>query len=144
VDEWLGVEGSLRGQAERLVALAAASGSFDRVAALREEFGGLQVTDDTIRRHRLETGRRLREWQRHAPEVPQRFPQATGAVAFSTDGPSVHTLQGWRELRLAVLAQRQAGPAATPEQREGDERELPAPSARVLFGGVWGTEPYGP
>jgi hypothetical protein len=142
VDEWLGVEGSLSVQAERLVALAAASWSFDRAAALLEEFCGLQVTDDTIRRHSLETGRRLREWQREAPEVRTRFAQAAGAVEFSTDGTSVNTLQGWREMRLAVFAKRAAGTAATPDQ--WDERELPAPTARVLFGGLWSAEQYGP
>jgi hypothetical protein len=138
----LGVEGSLSGQAERLVALAAASWSFDRAAALLQEFCGLRVTDDTIRRHSLETGRRLREWQREAPEVRTRFTQAAGAVEFSTDGTGVNTLQGWREMRLAVFAKREAGPAATPGQ--WDERELPAPTARVLFGGIWGAEQYGP
>jgi len=136
------VEGSLSVQAERLVALAAASWSFDRAAALLHEFCGLPVTDDTIRRHSLETGRRLREWQREAPEVRTHFTQAAGAVEFSTDGTSVNTLQGWREMRLAVFAKREAGSPATPAQ--WDERELPAPSARVLFGGIWGAEQYGP
>jgi hypothetical protein len=142
VDEWLGGEGSLSGQAERLVAPAAASWSFDRAAALLQEFCGLQVSDDTLRSHSLQTGRRLREWQRQAPEVQQRFTQAAGAVEFSTDGTSVNTLQGWREMRLAVFAKRAAGPAAAPEQ--WDERELPAPAARGLFGGLWGAEQYGP
>src|SRR5262249_33063405 len=116
--------------------------SFDRASALLEEFCGLRVTDDTIRRHSLETGRRLREWQREAPEVRTRFREAAGAVEFSTDGTSVNTLQGWREMRLAVFAKREAGAAATREQ--WDERPLPAPTARVLFGGIWGADQYGP
>lgn len=141
-DEWLGVAGSLSQGAERLVALAAASWSFDRAAALLQEFCGLTLSDDTIRRHSLEKGRQMREWQRQAPQVREHFQQAPGAIEFSTDGTSVNTLEGWREMRLAVFAKRTAGAAATPA--EWDQRTLPAPSSRVLFGGLWTAEAYGP
>lgn len=45
-------------------------------------------------------------------------------------------------MRLAIFAKRQRGPAATPAQ--GDDRALPAPAARVLFGGLWTAEQFGP
>ena len=63
-DEWLGLDGSLSLHAQRLASLAAASWSFDRASALLQEFCGLRLSDDTIRRHGLEAARQMREWQR--------------------------------------------------------------------------------
>ena len=141
-DEWLGLHGSLSRQALRLATLAAASWSFDRASALLREFCGLSLSDDTIRSHSLETAGQARDWQRQTPVLRQDFQHAAGAVEFSTDGTSVNTLQGWREMRLAVFAKRVAGNPATPA--EWDSRTLPTPSCRVLFGGLWTAEQYGP
>ena len=128
-DEWLGLHGSLSRQALRLATLAAASWSFDRASALLREFCGLSLSDDTIRSHSLETAGQARDWQRQTPVLRQDFQHAAGAVEFSTDGTSVNTLQGWREMRLAVFAKRVAGNPATPA--EWDSRTLPTPSCRV-------------
>lgn len=141
-DDWLGLQGSLSRHAQRLATLAAASWSFDRASALLREFCGLRLSDDTIRTHSLEAARQVREWQRQTPVLRDRFQQAAGAVEFSTDGTSVNTLEGWREMRLAIFARRVAGEPATPA--EWDNRELPAPSCRVLFGGLWTADQYGP
>lgn len=141
-DDWLGLHGSLSRHALRLATLAAASWSFDRASALLQEFCGLRLSDDTIRTHGLEAARDVRRWQRQAPVLGADFQRAAGAVEFSTDGTSVNTLEGWREMRLAVFARRVAGDPATPA--EWDRRTLPAPSCRVLFGGLWTAEQYGP
>jgi hypothetical protein len=54
----------------------------------------------------------------------------------------VHTWEGWRELRLGVFAKRRRGrPAAA---AAWDSRRLPAPHARVLFGGIETAEHFGP
>jgi hypothetical protein len=129
-------------QAQRLAALAAASWSFDRASALLKEFCGLCLSDDTIRSHSLETAQQVRAWQRQTPLLRETFERAAGAVEFSTDGTSVNTLDGWREMRLAVFAKRVAGDPATPA--EWDRRTLPPPSCRILFGGLWTAEQYGP
>jgi hypothetical protein len=141
-DEWLGLDGSLSLNAQRLASLAAASWSFDRASALLQEFCGLRLSDDTIRSHSLEAARRMRDWQRRTPLLRDGFQRAAGAIEFSTDGTSVNTLEGWREMRLAIFAKREAGEPATPA--EWDSRVLPAPSSRVLFGGLWTAEQYGP
>jgi hypothetical protein len=54
----------------------------------------------------------------------------------------VNTWEGWREMRLGVFARRQRGRPAAPA--EWDSRRLPAPHARVLFGGIQPAERFGP
>jgi hypothetical protein len=141
-DQWLGLEGSLSRHALRLATLAAASWSFDRASALLWEFCGLRLSDDTIRSHSLEAARQVRQWQRQTPVLGEAFQRAAGAVEFSSDGTSVNTLHGWREMRLAVFAKRVAGKPSKPAQ--WDSRTLPSPTCRVLFGGLWTAEQYGP
>jgi hypothetical protein len=70
------------------------------------------------------------------------FAAVRGDVEFSTGGTGGSTLHGWRETWLAIFAKRCRGPETTPEQ--WDERDLPAPSARVLFGSLWSAERFGP
>jgi hypothetical protein len=141
-DAWLGLDGFLSRQARRLACLAAASWSFDRASALLQEFCGLRVSDTTVRACAVAAGGDMRRWQRDSPAAAQAFGAAAGDIEFSTDGTSVNTPGGWREMRLAIFAKRPRGPAAAPAQ--WDERELPAPSARVLFGGLWTAEQFGP
>jgi hypothetical protein len=54
----------------------------------------------------------------------------------------VNTWEGWREMRLGIFAKRQRGQPATAAQ--WDTRRLPAPHARVLFGGIETAEHFGP
>ncbi len=141
-DAWLGLEGFLSPQARRLVCLAAASWSFDRASALLDEFCGLAVSDTTIRACAVAAGASVRSWQRTSPAPAAVFAAAAGDIEFSTDGTSVNTRGGWREMRLAIFAKRPRGAPAAPAQ--WDERTLPAPSVRVLFGGLWTAEQFGP
>jgi hypothetical protein len=90
----------------------------------------------------VQAGARVRPWQRASAAPAALLAAAEGDWEFSTDGTSVNTLRGWRAMRLAIFARRRRGPAATPER--WDERALPAPSARVLFGGLWTAEQFGP
>jgi hypothetical protein len=141
-DGWLGLDGLLSRQAQRLVCLAAASWSFDRASALLAEFCGLRVSDTTIRAAAVAAGSEVRSWQRASPAPAAAFAAAAGDVEFGADGTSVNTLGGWREMRLAIFARRPAGAPATPA--EWDDRALPPPSVRVLFGGIWTAEQFGP
>lgn len=141
-DGWLGLDGFLSRQAQRLACLAAASWSFDRASALLDELCGLRVSDTTIRAAAVAAGAQVRAWQRTSAAPAAAFAAAAGAIEFSTDGTHVNTLGGWREMRWAIFAKRPAGQPAPPAQ--WDDRDLPAPSARVLFGGVWTAEQFGP
>jgi hypothetical protein len=70
------------------------------------------------------------------------FAAAAGDIEFQTDGTMVNTWEGWREMRLGVFAKRQRGRPAAADQ--WDRRRLPAPHARVLFGGIETAEHFGP
>jgi len=62
------------------------------------------------------------------------FRQSEGEVEFETDGTSVNTDDGWREMRLGIFAKRDAGEPTTAE--EWDHRKLPLPGARAAFAAI--------
>ena len=64
-----------------------------------------------------------------SPAPAQAFGQAVGEVEFSSDGTSVNTVDGWREIRLTTVLKRQPATAATAEQ--WDRRVLNEPTARL-------------
>ena len=69
------------------------------------------------------------------------FVEAEGNLEFLTDGGMVNTLDGWKEIRLALWLKRPAGePAAC---WEWSTRELPRPSARAVLIDIAGAEEFG-
>jgi len=84
----------------------------------------------------------LADWLHTGATAGAGFATAAGDIEFQTDGTMVNTWEGWREMRLGIFAKRQRGrPAAAPAW---DTRRLPAPHARVLFGGIETAEHFGP
>jgi hypothetical protein len=62
---------------------------------------------------------RLPELQRahfQHPESAASLQAATGEWEFSSDGTSVNTTEGRREIRLSVLSKRESGEPAIPRQ----------------------------
>lgn len=130
LDDWAGLdERSISPGAVRLLALAGTSWSFDRAAQHLGEFCHIQISDDTIERVCQEQGERAKQWVKHSPEPAKRLGQAKGQIEFSTDGTSINTVDGWREMRLTTIARREPGLACEPEQ--WDRRVLNEPTARV-------------
>jgi hypothetical protein len=84
----------------------------------------------------------LADWLHTDRAAGAGFAAAQGDTEFQTDGTMVNTGAGWRAMRLGVFAKRQRGQAATPAA--WDSRQLPAPHARVLLGGIQTAEPFGP
>src|SRR5262249_23088923 len=82
------------------------------------------------------------DWLHTGPQAGVGFAAAGGDLEFQTDGTMVNTWQGWREMRLGVFATRQRGQPATADA--WDRRALPAPHARVLFGGIETAAHFGP
>lgn len=120
--------------AQRMVCLAGASWSFDRASEHLHELCGLQVTDTTIRETCQQHGAACRRWQQQEPVASAAFRDAKGEPEFSTDGTSVNTTAGWREIRVGIFAKRERGrPLRLPRWRE---RNLPKPSARVAYAGL--------
>jgi hypothetical protein len=141
LDGRLGINGSSSRQAQRLMCLAGASWSFDRSSVLLAEFCGLRVSDNTIRKVCQEEGSAMSGWQRTAHEARETFRQAAGDVEFSTDGTSVNTREGWREMRVGIFSKRQRGEAAT--AATWDTRVLPAPHARVALAAIEASDRFG-
>ena len=83
----------------------------------------------------------MANWQRAAPEARMPFRQARGDIEFSTDGTSVNTWEGWREMRLGIFSKRHRGESAMPE--DWDDRELPSPHVRVAFAAIEKSDRFG-
>lgn len=106
------------------------------------EFCGLRTCDQTIRTVCYAEAGLLAEWLHTDPSAGAGFAAAAGEIEFQTDGTMVNTWEGWRELRLGIFAKRQRGRPAP--ATAWDTRRLPAPHARVLFGGIETAEHFGP
>ena len=141
LDGRLGVTGSVSPQAQRLLCLAGASWSFDGGAKNLREFCGLSVSDNWIREVCQEQAARMEAWQKTAGEARLPFRQAQGDVEFTTDGTSVNTWAGWREMRLGIFSKRLRGEPAS--AAHWDHRQLPAPHVRVAFAAIENSEQFG-
>jgi hypothetical protein len=141
VDGRLGVTGSVSPQAQRLLCLAGASWSFDGAARHLREFCGLSVSDNWIRDVCQQQAAQMEAWQTTAGEARLPFRQAPGDLEFTTDGTSVHTWEGWREMRLGIFSRRLRGQPA--RAANWDQRQLPAPHVRVAFAAIENSEQFG-
>lgn len=128
-------------RAQRLLCLAGASWSFDKASEHLKEFCGLEVSDTTIRQVCHQHGGEVKRWQQESPAACAAFQQAQGEADFSTDGTSVNTTSGWREMRLGVFAKRERGQAQSIICWQ--ERNLPRPKARVAFAGLVRAHTFG-
>ena len=138
----MGLTGFVSPQAGKLLTLAGASWSFDRAAQLLAEFCGLRTCDQTIRHVCYAEAGLLADWLHSNKAAGTDFAAADGDIEFQTDGTMVNTWEGWREMRLGVFAKRPRGKPTTTDA--WDRRALPAPRARVLFGGIETAAHFGP
>lgn len=115
--------------ARRMLTLAGTSWSFDRASAHLKEFCHLSVSDDTIERVCQEEGERAKRWMNESAEPVEAFGKAAGVAEFGTDGVTVNTVDGWREMRLSTLAKREPATPCGPEQ--WDRRVLNEPTVRL-------------
>jgi len=105
------------------------------------ELCGLQVSDTTVRELSQRQGALMLAWQREAAQAVEDFRQAQGDVEFTTDGASVNTTEGWREMKVGIFSKRDRAEAAWPA--EWDSRTLPAPKVRVCFAAIEPSERFG-
>lgn len=134
LDERLGVCGFPTAGAARLLCLAGTSWSFDSAAKYLQEFCGLSVSDNTIRKVCQHQAAQVEHWQQNDPQATRSFRQAEGRVEFTTDGTCVNTTDGWKEMRVGVFAKRPAGAPATPA--EWADRKIPPPSSRLALAAI--------
>jgi hypothetical protein len=114
-----------------MLSLAGMSWSFDRASDHLWELCLLKVSNDTIRRVSQAEGKAAQQWTARADRPGEVFKQANGRQEFYTDGVTVNTTEGWRDLRLNVMAKRESGLAATPDHWV--DRVLPEPSVRIAW-----------
>lgn len=141
LDDRLGISGRDSPNAERLMCLAAASWSYDVSSERLEEFCGLSISDAAIREHAQQRGADMLEWQRTELAAVAEFRDAPGEVEFTSDGTSVNTREGWREMKLGIFSQRKLGQPATPD--EWADRALPKPEVCVSFAAIEASEDFG-
>ena len=142
LDQWSGlVEGMSTPAARRMLSLAGMSWSFDTASDHLQELCLLKVSNDTIRHVSEEEGEAARQWIAKSKRPAEVFQEAKGEVEFYTDGVSVNTTQGWRDLRLSVMSKREAGLAARADQWA--DRVLPQPSVRIAWASLAACEQQG-
>jgi len=83
----------------------------------------------------------MAQWQREDSAAHEPFRQARGDIEFTTDGTSVNTWEGWREMKLGIFSKRLRGEPATAEN--WDDRALPAPHVRVAFAAIEKSDRFG-
>jgi hypothetical protein len=132
MDAWAGIGSRMvSAHARRVIVLAGSTWSFDQAASKLSELCRLKTSNDTIRAICDEEGKRVDEWIRRDDASVRPIHAASGEWEFSSDGTSVNTIDGWREIRLSVLSKRESAPPAGP--RQWDQRVLPAPTARLAW-----------
>jgi hypothetical protein len=132
-DRILGIEGYVTMGAQRMACLAGLQQSFAQAEQLLSELAGWKLDDETIRRlcHRTADKAHAERDKRATAET---FAQADGDLELHIDAGKVNTLQGWRDVKVAVFARRERGEAATTAQ--WDERSLPAPGVRSVIAAI--------
>jgi hypothetical protein len=132
-DRILGLTGYLTSGARRMASLVGVQQSFARAEQLLEELAGWQLDDETIRRVCHETAHQAHV-QREERATAELFGQAQGDSEAHIDAGKVNTLEGWRDVKVAIFAKRERGEAATAAQWE--ERALPEPTVRSVIAAV--------
>lgn len=142
LDQWSGlVPGMSTPAARRMLSLAGMSWSFDTASDHLAELCLLKVSNDTIRVVSEAEGKAAQQWVATSPVPAEAFKQAKGEQEFYTDGVTVNTTEGWRDLRLNVMDKRESALPATPDQWR--DRVLPEPSVRIAWASLAACEQQG-
>lgn len=132
MDGWAGIGSrTVSDHARRVMVLAGSTWSFEQAAEKLQELCHLKTSNDTVRSICDEEGQRAGQWIKRDEDSREKIVLACGELEFSSDGTSVNTTEGWREMRLSVLSKRKSADPATPEQWQ--ERVLPPPTARLAW-----------
>lgn len=141
-DVWAGVgERHLTEHARKMVTIVGTAFSFETAAARLRDLCQMQLSNDTVRRVCDEEGERARKWLSESSEPSEAIRRAAGHHEFYSDGTSVNTVDGWREMRLSVVARREAGSPTKPT--DWNDRVLPAPSAKLAVCAIAGCRRVG-
>jgi hypothetical protein len=117
-DAVLGVEGERYSKTvQRHCCRLAADGSFASAREHVHEMLGVEVCPETVRKVVQGHGQKMARFQSQDTVSEEAFRQAKGEVEFTTDAGKVNTREeGWKDLKIAVIAKRPAGEPTSPEQ----------------------------
>jgi hypothetical protein len=118
----------------RLAVFSAANESYRKGSEALEEFLGIKLSYNTIRKLCQQEAPKMEEWYQTSSAVREDFKQTPGVVEVTTDGTIVNTTEGAREVKVGIISKRALGESALPEQ--WDDRKLPSVGACVAFAAV--------
>jgi hypothetical protein len=116
-DATLGVEGqrytkTLQKHACRLAARASFASASDDL----HEMLGVSICPETVRKVVEAQGQKMARFQAEDTHSEEAFRQAQGEVEFTTDAGKVNTREeGWKDLKIGVVAKRKAGEPTSPD-----------------------------
>lgn len=133
VDPILGVEGQRYTKTvQKHGCRLAASMSFASTSENLHEMLGVDVCPETVRQMVHGHGRKMARFQARDKASEEAFRQAPGEVEFTTDAAKVNTREeGWKDLKIGVIAKREAGEATSPEQFKS--QRLPLATVVLAF-----------
>ena len=133
-DGVLGLTGWLTLRARRMACTAGLHDPFRKAEGLLQELSGWSIDAETLRRHTHAEAAEATRTRAERAGLPAAFGAASGDAELHIDAGKVNTLDGWRDVKVAVFAVRDRGPSATSVDYE--QRELPGPSVRAVVAAV--------
>jgi hypothetical protein len=115
--------------------------SFARAERTLAEVAGWELDDNTIRRL-CHAAAAEASGTRERRATARAFARAEGDLELQIDAGKVNTLEGWRDVKVAVFDRRLRGEPTTAEG--WDERDLPAPTVRTVMAAVEEASRFGP
>ena len=133
VDVLLGIEGEHATKVvQKHCCRFAAKESFAEASADLAETLGVKLCPETIRTTVERHGRAMARFQADDSASEERFRKASGDVEFTTDAGKVNTREeGWKDLKIGVIAKRPAGEPVTPETWK--KQRLPTATIVLAF-----------
>jgi len=132
VDAVLGLDGRFSRVIQKHLCRLAADVSFAKAREHLQELLGVSIAAETVRTLVERHASAMAAFQPEDEATAKSFQAATGDVEFAVDAGKVNTREdGWKDLKIAVVSKREAGPSATPEQWADDR--LPAATMVVAF-----------
>ena len=114
--------------------LAGLHDPFRKAERLLGELAGWSIGAEALRRTTHAEAAAAAEGRAERTALPEAFAKASGEQELHIDAGKVNTPEGWRDVKVAVFACRERGPAATAGDYE--QRQLPAPTARSVVAAV--------
>ncbi|MDR3110624.1 MAG: hypothetical protein LBU65_13225 [Planctomycetaceae bacterium] len=113
--------------------------SYRLAAEMLEEFGCFHLSHQTVGDVAVEVADEIETKLKDNSAVRKDFQKAKGDTEFTTDGAFVNTRRAdgeheWREMKVAIVAKRERGAGALPE--EWDSRDLPEPTVSIAAAAI--------